>query len=96
MISDPLALLSLVGMVMFHEFLDQFEEGTAHIKRDPKFGLRWVTWPTNTFCAAIAWRNYPPTDGTPATVLEAVANLHRVRAVKRAARAGLDPQVGKS
>ena len=52
-----LALLSLFGMVMFHEFLDQFEEGTAYLKREnPKFGLRWLTWPSNTFCAAVAWR----------------------------------------
>ena len=81
------ALLSLFGMVMLHEFLDQFEEGTAYVKRgSPKFGLRWITWPTNTFCAAVAWRNYPPAEGTSATILNAVANLDRVRAVKRAAR----------
>ena len=82
-----LALLSLFSMVMLHEFLDQFEEGTAYVKRgNPKFGLRWITWPTNTFCAAVAWRNYPPTEGTPATILNAVANLDRVRALKRAVR----------
>ena len=82
-----LALLSLFGMVMLHEFLDQFEEGAAYVKRgNPKFGLRWITWPTNTFCAAVAWRNYPPAEGTAATILNAVANLDRVRAVKRAAR----------
>jgi hypothetical protein len=81
------ALLSLLGMVMFHEFLDQFEDGAAYIKRDnPKFGLRWITWPTNTFCAAVAWRNHPPAEGTPATVLNAVANLNDVRTAKRAAR----------
>ncbi len=81
-----LALLSLFGMVMFHEFLAQFEEGTAYVKRDnPKFGLRWITWPTNTFCAAVAWRNHPPAEGTPATARGAVANLHRVRALKHAA-----------
>lgn len=82
-----LALLSLFGMVMFHEFLDQFEEGAAHIKRaNPKFGLRWITWPTNTFCAAVAWHNHPPAEGTPATVLNAIANLNRVRTFKRDAR----------
>jgi Protein of unknown function (DUF2637) len=82
-----LALLSLFGMVMFHEFLDQFEEGTAYIKRaNPRFGLRWITWPTNTFCAAVAWHNHPPTEGTPATVLNAIANLNRVRVFKREAR----------
>jgi len=82
-----LALLSLFGMVMFHEFLNQFEEGTGYVKREnPAFGLRWVTWPTNTFCAAVAWRNYPPDEGTSATVRNAVANLDRVRALKAAAR----------
>jgi hypothetical protein len=82
-----LALLSLFGMVMLHEFLDQFEEGAAYVKRgNPKFGLRWITWPTNTFCAAVAWRNYPPGEGTEATVLNAVANLDRVRVLKRANR----------
>lgn len=81
------ALLSLFGMVMFHEFLNQFEEGTGYVRREnPAFGLRWVTWPTNTFCAAVAWRNHPPAEGTAATVREAVANLDRVRAMKRAAR----------
>ncbi len=82
-----LALLSLFGMVMFHEFLDQFEEGAAYVKRaNPRFGLRWITWPTNTFCAAVAWRNHPPVEGTRATIREAVANLDRVRTAKAAAR----------
>jgi hypothetical protein len=82
-----LALLSLFGMVMLHEFLDQFEEGAAYVKRsNPKFGLRWITWPTNTFCAAVAWRNYPPVEGTSATILNAVANLDRVRKLKQDAR----------
>jgi hypothetical protein len=82
-----LALLSLFGMLMLHEFLAQFEEGAAYVKRSsPKFGLRWITWPTNTFCAAVAWRNYPPVEETSATILNAVANLNRVRAFKQAAR----------
>ena len=81
------ALLSLFGMVMLHEFLAQFEEGGAYVRRsNPRFGVRWLTWPTNTFCAAVAWRNYPPAEGTPATVLNAIANLDRVRVLKRAAR----------
>src|SRR5690606_2944876 len=60
-------LLSVMSMVMFHEFLSQFEnaieeEGTGPRTRrqNPKFGLRWLTWPTNTFLAAVAWRNHPP------------------------------------
>ena len=80
-------LLSLFGMVMFDEFLNQFEEGAQTIRREnPKFGIRWLTWPTNTFLAAVAWRNHPPADGTPGTVANAVANLERVRALKRARR----------
>lgn len=81
-----LALLSLFGMIMFHEFLNQFEEGTGYIRREkPRFGLRWITWPTNTFCAAVAWHNHPPARGTAPTVRNAVANLERVREAKRAA-----------
>jgi hypothetical protein len=84
-------LLSVLGMVMFHELLSQFEDGAdSPIRREnPKFGLRWVTWPTNTLLAAIAWRKHPPADGTPGTVAAAVANLERVRERKRAARAGV-------
>ena len=72
---------------MFHEFLSQFEDGTDNrIRREnPKFGLRWLTWPSNTLLAAIAWRNHPPAEGTPGTVVAAVANLERVREMKRAA-----------
>ena len=82
------SLLSVLGMVMFHEFLSQFEDGTDNrIRREnPKFGLRWLTWPSNTLLAAIAWRNHPPTEGTPGTVPAAVTNLNRVREMKRAAR----------
>jgi len=83
------ALLSLFGMFMFDEFLNQFEEGTELVRREnPKFGIRWLTWPSNTFLAAVAWRNHPPAEGTPGTVANAVANLHRVRAAKREARRG--------
>lgn len=83
-----LSILSLFGMLIFHEFLAQFEDGAAWIKRvNPKFGLRWATWPTNTACAWLAWRNYPPADGTDATVLTAVQHLEQVRADKAARRA---------
>jgi hypothetical protein len=82
-------LLSVLGMVMFHEFLSQFEDGAeVRVRREnPKFGLRWLTWPSNTLLAAVAWRNHPPAEGTPGTVVAAVANLDRVREMKRAARA---------
>lgn len=82
-----LAVLSLFGMLIFHEFLAQFEDGTGYIKRaNPKFGMRWLTWPTNTVCAWFAWRNHPPAEGTRATVSAAVSHLDRVRADKRSRR----------
>lgn len=98
-----LALLSVLGMLIFHEFLDQFTEGTAYIQRvNPKFGLRWITWPSNTVCAWIAWRNYPPTplaaeptDGQKrwwGSVNHAVAHLNTVRRAKRVAQFNADRQ----
>lgn len=82
-----LGLLSVFGMVIFHEFLSQFEEGAEYVRRAkrPAYGLRWLTWPSSTFCAFIAWENFPPVEGTPATVLNGLANLERVRRIKRAA-----------
>jgi hypothetical protein len=78
------AMLSLFGMLMFDEFLNQFEQGVDTVRRqNPKFGVRWLTWPTNTQLAAVAWRNHPPPEGTAGTVANAVANLECVRAAKR-------------
>lgn len=82
-----LALLSLFAMFMFHEFLHQFEEGATYVRRKkPAFGWRWFTWPTNTFCAWLAWHNHPPDRATVPTVRNAIANLDRVRELRRAAR----------
>jgi hypothetical protein len=80
-----LALLSVFGMVIFHEFLAQFEEGAEYVRRSkrPSWGLRWLTSPYSTACSAVAWKNFPPADGTPATVLSGLANLERVRVLKR-------------
>jgi hypothetical protein len=87
------ALLSLFGMFMFDEFLNQFEQGTGSVRRqNPKFGIRWLTWPSNTFLAAVAWRNHPPAEGMAGTVANAVVNLERVRAAKRDTRRGADPR----
>jgi hypothetical protein len=80
-----LGLMSVFGMLIFHEFLAQFEEGAEAVHRKtPKFGLRWITWPTNTACAWVAWHNHPAPDGVSATVAAAVAHLEDVRASKRA------------
>ena len=83
-----LAILSLFGMLIFHELLAQFEEGAEWIKRtNPKFGLRWLTWPTNTLCAWVAWRNYPITGDADATIGLAVEHLETVRRTKTERRA---------
>jgi hypothetical protein len=82
-------LLSLFAMFLFDEMLAQLEAPEQTLRREnPKFGVRWLTWPSNTFLAAVAWRNYPPVDGTPGTVRHAIENLERVRVLKRAAREG--------
>lgn len=96
-----LGLLSVLGMLIFHEFLDQFTEGAAYVQRvNPSFGMRWITWPSNTLCAWIAWRNYPPTplpaDASDAqkmwwgSVNHSVAHLSVVRRAKRIARFAAD------
>lgn len=80
-----LGLMSVFGMLIFHEFLAQFEEGAEAIHRKtPKFGLRWITWPTNTGAAWLAWHNHPAAEGTPATIAAAVEHLEKVRATKLA------------
>ncbi|MBQ1048491.1 DUF2637 domain-containing protein [Micromonospora sp. C51] len=89
-----LALLSVLGVVMFHEFLDQFGDGNGTVRRaKPHFGLRWATMFPNTFCAWLAWQNYPPTplradadDDHIAfwgSVKHAIAHLEEVRVLKR-------------
>lgn len=83
-----LAILSLLGMLIFDELLAQFQEGAAYIQRlNPKFGLRWLTWPTNTLCAWIAWRNYPVDTTTDASIKAAVRHLDAVRRSKAINRA---------
>jgi Protein of unknown function (DUF2637) len=80
-----LAALSVFGMVIFHEFLAQFEEGAEFVRRSkrPPWGLRWLTSPYSTFCGAVAWENFPPEDGMVATVRNGLANLERARSIKR-------------
>ncbi|MFI5895608.1 DUF2637 domain-containing protein [Actinoplanes sp. NPDC051513] len=85
-----LAILSLLGMLIFDELLGQFELGADNEvrRKNPKFGLRWITWPTNTACAWVAWRNYPPSDDLKATIGNAVTHLETVRQRKTEHRAG--------
>jgi len=52
---------------------------------------RSPVWHGEWFCAAVAWRNYPPAEGTSATILNAVADLDRVRVLKQAAELRRQP-----
>ncbi len=45
--------------------------------------MRWFTSPHSTACGAVAWENFPPADGTIATVRNGLANLERARSIKR-------------
>ena len=84
-----LAVLSVFGMVIFHEFLAQFEEGAEYVRRSsrPAYGLRWLTAPWSTFRAIVAWENHPPADGTVPSVRNGLENLERVRQLRRNATA---------
>jgi Protein of unknown function (DUF2637) len=80
------ALLSLFGVVIFHEFFSQFEDDAQTVRRRrPRYGLRWLTSPYSTCCAVIAWENYPPAKNLAATVHNGLANLDRVRQLKQSA-----------
>lgn len=82
-----LAFLSVAGIAIFHTFLDQLAHaGPAYVRRRyPPFGLRWVTAFPSTWCAALAWINYPP-DGVDPTVPAALAHLDEVREAARLRR----------
>jgi hypothetical protein len=71
-----LAFLSVAGMAMFHEMLDQFMadiDGDIALKvRYPRFGQRWIYAPFTTFAARRVWIVYPPTEGTRPTVQNAL------------------------
>jgi hypothetical protein len=82
-----LAFLSMAGMAMFHELLDQFMAGyddeIALKTRYPRFGQRWLYAPLSTFAARRAWIVFPPDEGTRATVRNALEHLEDIREAKR-------------
>ena len=70
-----LAFLSMVGMAMFHELLDQFMGEAEEIllkTKNPRFGLRWILAPWSTFLAWRTWIVYPPVTGTLPSVRNAL------------------------
>lgn len=85
-----LAFLSLAGMAMFHELLDQFmaayDDETALKTRYPRFGQRWIYAPASTFAARRAWIVHPPEEGIRPSVRNALDHLQAVRDAKRQRR----------
>ncbi|WP_020521097.1 DUF2637 domain-containing protein [Catelliglobosispora koreensis] len=85
-----LAFLSMAGMAMFHELLDQFMAGyddeVALKTRYPRFGQRWVYAPMSTFAARRAWIVHPPDEGIRPSVRNALDHLEAVRDAKRQRR----------
>lgn len=85
-----LAFLSMAGMAMFHELLDQFmaayDDETALKTRYPRFGQRWIYAPASTFAARRAWIVHPPEEGVRPSVRNALDHLQAVRDAKRQRR----------
>lgn len=82
-----LAFMSIVGMLMFHEMLDQFSDAEADEQqlrsRTPRFGKRWLLAPVNTFLVWRMWIYDPPADGRPATVRNALDHYAQVQDRRR-------------
>ncbi len=85
-----LAFLSLAGMAMFHELLDQFmaniDDEVALKTRYPRFGQRWFYAPFSTFAARRAWIVHPPEEGIRPSVRNALDHLVDVREARRQRR----------
>ncbi|HCT81306.1 MAG TPA: hypothetical protein DGG94_04220 [Micromonosporaceae bacterium] len=85
-----LAFLSMAGMAMFHELLDQFmatiDDEVALKTRYPRFGQRWVYAPLSTFAARRAWIVHPPAENLRPSVRNALEHLQDVREAKRQRR----------
>jgi hypothetical protein len=85
-----LAFLSMAGMAMFHELLDQFmaniDDEVALKTRYPRFGQRWLYAPLSTFAARRAWIVHPPAEGIRPSVRNALDHLTDVRESKRQRR----------
>jgi hypothetical protein len=85
-----LAFLSMAGMAMFHELLDQFmaayDDEVALKTRYPRFGQRWLYAPVSTFSARRAWIVHPPEESIRPSVRNALDHLQAVRDAKRQRR----------
>lgn len=85
-----LAFMSMVGVGMFHELLEQFNDSDDEQylrSKSPRFGARWGLAPWSTWCAWRMWKVAPPRDNRPATINNALDNLDEARERKRLAKA---------
>lgn len=84
------AVMSIVGMFMFHMVLELFQEDGDHVRsKYPAMGWRWLThW--STLPVMLAWINHPPrnrtTDERP-TVREAIDHWMHLKTVRVRAKA---------
>ncbi|HCT80551.1 MAG TPA: hypothetical protein DGT23_29095 [Micromonosporaceae bacterium] len=87
-----LAFLSMAGMAMFHELLEQFvaayHDDEPLMTRHPRFGQRWLYAPVSTFAARRAWIVHPPQEGLRPSVRNALGHLEDVREARRQRRIG--------
>lgn len=84
------AVMSVVGMFMFHMVLELFQDDGDHVRsKYPSMGWRWIThW--STLPVMLAWINHPPrnrtTDERP-SVREAIDHWMHLKTVRARAKA---------
>ncbi len=82
------AVMSIVGMLMFHMVLELFQDAGDYIRsKYPSMGWRWIThW--STLPVMLAWINHPPRHQVSdrPTVRQAIDHWNRVRTVGSRAR----------
>lgn len=79
------AVMSIVGMFMFHMVLDLFQETGDYVKsKYPSMGWRWIThW--STVPVMLAWINHPPrsrNEKTRPAVREAIDHWRHVKTIR--------------
>lgn len=84
------AVMSIVGMFMFHMVLELFQEDGDHVRsKYPSMGWRWIThW--STLPVMLAWINHPPRNRTSEqrpTVREAIDHWAHLKTVRARAKA---------
>lgn len=85
------AVMSIVGMFMFHMVLDLFQSDGDYVKsKYPSMGWRWIThW--STLPVMLCWINHPPRrddeNAKRPTVREAIDHWRHIKTIRARARA---------